>query len=167
MQGAFCFGLFEQVANARRAHADEHLDELRAGDREERHASLAGHRLRQQRLAGPRRSHQQHSLGNAATELLIFRRLAEEVDDFLQLQLGFVHARDILKGDLNPAGLVVDLGLILAESQRSLHLRDAAHPNSVNQRNERKGKEPNQRIPDPRRIFDVAAELDGLGFQFL
>jgi hypothetical protein len=31
-------GLFEQVAHAARADADEHLDEVGAGDREERHA---------------------------------------------------------------------------------------------------------------------------------
>jgi hypothetical protein len=34
--------LFEQVAHARRADADEHLDECRAADREERHRRLAG-----------------------------------------------------------------------------------------------------------------------------
>ena len=54
--------LLEQVAHARRADADEHLDELRAGDREERHAGLAGDRAREQRLAGARRPDQQHAL---------------------------------------------------------------------------------------------------------
>ena len=34
--------LLEEVAHARRADADEHLDEVRARDREERHARLAG-----------------------------------------------------------------------------------------------------------------------------
>ena len=36
-------GLVEQVADAARADADEHLDELRTGDAEERHAGLTGH----------------------------------------------------------------------------------------------------------------------------
>ena len=53
--------LLEQVAHARRADADEHLDELAARDREERHPGFAGHRLGQQRLAGARRAHQQHA----------------------------------------------------------------------------------------------------------
>ncbi len=35
-------GLVEQVADAAGADAHEHLDELRAGDAEERHARLAG-----------------------------------------------------------------------------------------------------------------------------
>ena len=46
--------LLEHVAHARRAHADEHLDEVGARDREERHLGLAGDRLREQRLAGAR-----------------------------------------------------------------------------------------------------------------
>jgi hypothetical protein len=65
MAGACCAGLLEQVAHPRRADADEHLDELAAGDREERHPGLAGHGLGQQRLAGAGRADQQHALGHA------------------------------------------------------------------------------------------------------
>jgi len=43
--------LLEEVADARGAHADKHLNELGPGDGEERHARLAGDRLGQQRLA--------------------------------------------------------------------------------------------------------------------
>src|SRR6202022_2441480 len=43
-------GLLEQIAHARRTHANEHLDELGAGNEEERHAGLAGHGLGEQRL---------------------------------------------------------------------------------------------------------------------
>ena len=60
--------LLEQVAHPRRADADEHLDEFRAGDREERHAGLAGDGARQQRLAGARRADQQHALRQAPAE---------------------------------------------------------------------------------------------------
>ena len=49
-------GLLEQVADAAGADAHEHLDEVRARDREEGHARLAGHRAGQQRLAGARRA---------------------------------------------------------------------------------------------------------------
>ena len=38
-----------------RAHADEHLDEVRTGNAEERHLGLTGDGLGQQRLAGARR----------------------------------------------------------------------------------------------------------------
>ena len=34
--------LFEQVAHAARAHADEHFHEVRAGNRKERHVGFAG-----------------------------------------------------------------------------------------------------------------------------
>ena len=51
---AVLLGLLEEVAHARGADADEHLDEVRARDREERHAGLAGDGAREQRLAGAR-----------------------------------------------------------------------------------------------------------------
>src|ERR1700746_2663211 len=45
-----------RVAGAGGTGADEHLDEARAGDREEGHAGLAGDGAGEQRLAGPGRS---------------------------------------------------------------------------------------------------------------
>ncbi len=39
--GRMPFGLVEQVTDAAGSDANEHLDELRAGDGEERHACLA------------------------------------------------------------------------------------------------------------------------------
>ena len=42
--GRVLLALHEEVAHARGADADEHLDEVRARDREERHAGLAGDR---------------------------------------------------------------------------------------------------------------------------
>ena len=47
-------GLVEQVAHPAGADADDRLDELRRGDREERHLGLAGHRAGQQGLAACR-----------------------------------------------------------------------------------------------------------------
>ena len=66
--GRVLLALLEQVAHAAGADADEHLDEVRAGDREERHARLAGDGAREQRLAGARRAHHQDALGDAAAE---------------------------------------------------------------------------------------------------
>ena len=51
--------LLEQVTHPRGTDADEHLDELGAGDGEEHHPGLAGHSPSQQGLAGARRPHQQ------------------------------------------------------------------------------------------------------------
>ena len=69
MRGRDLLGLLEQLAHARGAHADEQLDELRAADREERHARLAGDRAREQRLAGAGRPDQQHAARHLAAEL--------------------------------------------------------------------------------------------------
>ena len=58
--------LLEEVAHARGADADEHLDEVRARDGEERHAGLAGGRPREQRLAGAGRPVEKHALRDPA-----------------------------------------------------------------------------------------------------
>src|SRR6476661_3865175 len=50
------------------ADAVEHLDEVRAGDRVERHAGLAGDRAGQQRLAGARLAVEQHALGDLGAD---------------------------------------------------------------------------------------------------
>ena len=63
-------GLLEHVAHARGADADEHLDEIGTGNREERHFGLAGNRLGEQGLAGTGRTDHQHAARNLAAELL-------------------------------------------------------------------------------------------------
>ena len=57
--------LLEEVANTGCTDADEHLDELGARDRKERHACLTCNCARQQRFAGTRRPHKQNALWNA------------------------------------------------------------------------------------------------------
>ena len=98
--GRVLLALLEQVAHAGGAHAHEHLDEVRARDREERHVGLAGDGLGQERLAGARRADQEHALRDLAAELLELRRVLEELDDLAQLLLGLVHAGHVLEGDL-------------------------------------------------------------------
>ena len=117
--------LLEQVAHARRADADEHLDELAAADREEGHARLAGDGPGQQRLAGARRAHQQDALGHARAEPAVALRLAQEADDLLQLLLGLVDAGDVVEADLDVL-LDVDLGLALADGHEA-----AAEPSGL------------------------------------
>jgi hypothetical protein len=68
MHGAVPLGLVEQVADAAGADADEHLDELRAGDAEERDARLAGDRAGHQRLAGAGRADEQDAARDARAE---------------------------------------------------------------------------------------------------
>ena len=85
MHGAVLLGLLEQVAHPGGADADEHLDEVRAGDREERHAGLAGDGAGQQRLAGAGRAVEQHALGDLGAERLVPRRVLQEVLDLVEL----------------------------------------------------------------------------------
>src|SRR4051794_20397249 len=120
--GRVLLGLLEEVAHARGAHADEHLDEVRAGDREERHAGLARDGARQQRLAGARRPVEQHALGDPRAERLELLRVLQELLDLVELLDRLVDPRDVAEGDLRR----VDgqpLGARLAEGH---HLRAAA-----------------------------------------
>ena len=95
--GRVLLALLEKIAHAARAHADEHLDEVRTGNREERNIGFAGNRARKQRLARARRPDEQHALGNAPAELLEFLRVFQEIDDLVELFLGLVDSGHVLE----------------------------------------------------------------------
>ena len=122
--------LLEEVAHARRADAHEHLDEVGAADREERHAGLAGDRLGEQRLAGAGRTVEQHALGDLGAHLLEARRRLEELLDLLELLDRFVEAGDVGEGDLRLV-LGERLRARLAEAHdaaaATLHLAEHPH----------------------------------------
>src|ERR1051326_2784787 len=75
--------LLKHVADARCAHANEHLHEIRATNGEKRHVSFTRDGARQQGLASAGRSDHQHALGNTATEFLKFFRITQELDQLL------------------------------------------------------------------------------------
>ena len=134
--GRILLALLEQVANAACAHADKHLHKVRTGDGEERHIGFAGHGTGQQGLAGSRRSDQQHALGNAPAQLLELLRLAQVLDDLLQLFLGLIHAGHVFERDL----LLLhreQARAALAERQRlvaaRLHLAQHEEPDGAEQ----------------------------------
>ena len=89
----------EEVAHARRADADEHLDELGAAEVEERHAGLAGDGAREQRLAGAGRADQQHALRQLGAEAGVLGGILEEGDDLLRLLDRLVDAGDVGERD--------------------------------------------------------------------
>ncbi len=124
--GRLGLGLLEHVADAGRADADEHFDEVGAGEAEERHARLAGDGLGQQRFAGARRTDQQHALGNAAAEDLIFFGRAQELDDFAQLFDGLVDAGHVFERDAE-IFLGVHLAAAAAEGHRRAGPAQPAH----------------------------------------
>ena len=106
--------LLEHVAHARGADADEHLDEVGTGDREERHLRLAGDRLGEQRLAGAGRADHQHAARNLAAELRELGRIAQELDELADFLLRLVAAGDVGEGDLD---LILALQLARANAR--------------------------------------------------
>ena len=90
-------GLGKEVPDAAGAHAHVELHKVRAGDGEELHPGLPGHSLGQQGLAGARRAHQQHALGDAGPQVQVLLGLLEEADDLRQLLLLLVGAGHVRK----------------------------------------------------------------------
>ena len=89
--------LLEHIAHTASADTDKHLDKLGAGDREEWHICFARNGARQERFTRPWRTDEEHSLRNAATQALELLRIAQELDDFLELLFRFVNTGDIFK----------------------------------------------------------------------
>ena len=78
-------GLLPLVVPA--AHAHVELHEVGAGDGEEGHPGLVGHGLGKQGLAGARRAHQEHTLGDAGPQGGVLAGIPEEVHDLAELLL--------------------------------------------------------------------------------
>ncbi len=94
---------------------------------------FAGDGPGQQRLAGARRADQQNSFGDFCSERLVPRRILEEVDDLLQLVLGFVAAGHVVEAD---AGVFVGNSFALLLPMLITVWPIEAHP-------------PREEVPDP------------------
>jgi hypothetical protein len=110
-------GLIEEVADAASADADEHLDELGAGDAEERHPGLARYRPGEEGLAGARRPDEEDAARNARAEGGELLGVLEELDDFDELLLRLLDAGDVGEGDRGPVGRE-EAGATLPERHR-------------------------------------------------
>ena len=121
----FLLPLLEHVAHAAGADADEHLDEVRTADAEERHVRLAGDGAREQRLAGAGGADHEDALRDAPAEALELLRVFEELDDLPNFLLRLVDTGDVFESDFVLLQLH-RLGLALAEAHRAalghLHL---------------------------------------------
>ncbi len=136
----------------RRADADEHLDEVRAGDGEERHIRLAGDGAREQRLAGAGRTDQQHAARDAPAELLEFLRVAQELDDLLEILLRLVDAGDVVEGHAAvPLGEQLGPGLAEAHGAAAarLHLAHEEDPHGDQEQH----REPGHQHAEQRRLL--------------
>jgi hypothetical protein len=94
----------EEATDTRGPDAGKHLDEVRAAGKEERHPGFARNRPRQQRLAGSRGADQEHALGNPPADQPIAGRLAQKLDDLLDLFLRLVDTGDIGERHLGVLG---------------------------------------------------------------
>ena len=98
--GCVLAGLFEELADARRAEAREHLDERRRALRVEVRAGRARDRLREQRLPGAGRAVEEDPARDTGAEALEALAVAEELDDLLELGLRLVEPGDVGPRDL-------------------------------------------------------------------
>ena len=158
-------GLVEQVADAAGADADEHLDELGAGDAEERHAGLTGDGACHQRLAGAGRPDQQDAARDAGAERVELLRVLEELDDFLELRLGLIDAGHVVERDdrlvaeEHPgAALAERQGLVVGALGLSHHEEDEAADDEERQ-------QAGQQEPEPRGVGCRQGAVLGNGFQ--
>ena len=94
-RGGELLRLVEKVADTACADADVELNEIRAGDREELNVCLSCDGLCKQSLARARRAYEQNALRNAGAEAGVFFRIAQKVDDFLELGLFLVGSCDV------------------------------------------------------------------------
>ena len=159
MHGRLGLGLAEQIAHARGADADEHLDELRSAQAEERHLRLAGDRLREQRLARAGRADEQHALRNAAADVRVFLRMLQELDDLHQLFFGFVDAGHIAEAHLH---VVFRVDLRAAAGERHDAALGAAHPaekEAPERHEQEQGNDPAQQLGQPP-VHQLAGVLD-------
>ena len=114
------FRLGEQVAHAGGAAADDHLDELGAGHREEGRLGLPRHGPRQQGLAGARWPVQQHAFGHPAAEAGVLLGRPQEIHDLDQVVLPFVDTGHIGNGrPRRRCGLVIPTGAALAQAEHA------------------------------------------------
>ncbi len=116
-------GLLEEVADAARPDADEHLDEVGTADGEEGRVGLAGDGLGEERLARSGRAYEQAATWDASAEALELLGISEELDDFRDLVLGFFDACDIVESDV---GLLLDAQAVLASAEVAEHARRTA-----------------------------------------
>ena len=110
--GLILFRLVEEVANARRTDADEHLDEVRAGLGEERHVRLARYGFGEKRFTSSGRTDEQYAVRHSRADRGELAGVFEELDYLFEFFFLFLRARHVAELDF---GLTLRIGLGLAE----------------------------------------------------
>ena len=97
----FGFGFFKHVAYTRGTNTDEHFDEVRTGDGEERHFCFAGNRAGEQGFTGAGRANHQQAARDLSAQAAEFAGVTQEFDHFFHVGLGFVRPGHVGKGDFD------------------------------------------------------------------
>ncbi|SMX25909.1 hypothetical protein BOA8489_04054 [Boseongicola aestuarii] len=130
----------------------EDLDELRAGRGKKRNVRLTCKRTRQQRLAGARWPHQQHTMRHFGSDTRKSFRIAQEIDQFGDLALGAFLACHVRKGHL--ASLTGRFGKPSGHQIAQPLTRQARAGRNPSCQKEIKGsqEDPRQKRPDDRTV---------------
>src|SRR5690242_6549198 len=159
--GRVLLSLLEEIAHAAGADAYKHFHEVRTGDGEEGNVGFAGDGACEKSLTGARRANEQDSFGNAPAEFLEALRVLQELDNFLELFLGFIGAGDVLeRGFFLLRGEQTRARFAEAESfvAAGLHL---AHQEEAeaDEKNERRGVEKNQNPVAAANFLDIDLDV--------
>ena len=158
--GRLFFGLLEHVTNAGRAHAYEHLDKVRAGDREKRHLGLAGNRLGEQGLTGSGLAHHEYAARDPAAQLLETTGIAQELNQLLHVLFGFLNPRHVGKGR-GDLVFTQQLGFTLSKAHRAAAAACAAlhlpHEEHEHRNNEQDREASNQQLRPHRLLLGLLA----------
>ena len=111
--------LLKQITNPAGSDPNEQLNKLRCRHGEERHIRFTRNGSGEQGLARARGAHQKHSPGNFGAKPNERFRLFQEGDDLLELLLGLVDPRHILKTHLKVV-LRFDPGLAAPEPKGAI-----------------------------------------------
>ena len=120
-------GLGEHVAHTAGTYADEHLYEIGTTHGEERYACFSCHGLGQQCLTRARRTDEQGAFGDLTSQIGVFLRVLEEVNNLLYLLLSSFLSGHILECDTHLVALFVELGFALAYIEHAATIGCVAH----------------------------------------
>ena len=91
------FRLGKHITHTGCTDTDKHFHEIGTGNAEERNTRFSCHGFRQQGLTGSRRADKQHTFRDTCSDLEIFFRFFQEIDNLLQIFFFFLKTGNIFK----------------------------------------------------------------------
>ena len=160
--------LIEEVTDAACAHTYIHFHKVRTGNGEEAHPRFACHSLCQQGLTGTGRTHQQHAVGDASTEIVVLLGLFQKIHDLKPLFLFLLRTCHIRKGDLGHV-ILFGFGAGGAELRHAVPAAAAVHHNIEQEKQGCRQKEIGDQLRQPTLLLKafIIVVLNDAGFRLL